>query len=100
MQPTRLVKERTRAQCYLRPYCFFNISGGGIGLLSGAAALCFRKGSRPHGVAGSVFFISMLTASAAGSYLAFRNSEMDNVFGGVLTVYLVTTAWVTARRRD
>ena len=62
--------------------------------------MSFRKGSRPHGVAGNVFFISMLTASAAGSYLAFRNSEMDNVFGGVLTVYLVTTAWVTARRRD
>jgi hypothetical protein len=82
------------------PILLLHISGGGIGLLSGAAALSFRKGSRPHGVAGNVFFISMLTASAAGSYLAFRNSEMDNVFGGVLTVYLVTTAWVTARRRN
>ena len=25
---------------------------------------------------------------------------MDNVFGGVLTFYLVATAWVTARGRD
>lgn len=55
--------------------------------------MSFRKGSRPHSVAGNVFFISMLTASAAGAYLGFRNSEMDNVFGGVLTFYLVATAW-------
>lgn len=82
------------------PILLLHISGGGIGLLSGAIALSFRKGSRPHVVAGNVFFISLLTASAAGAYMAFRNSEMDNVFGGVLTFYLVATAWVTARRRD
>lgn len=69
-------------------------------MLSGAVTLSFRKGSRPHGVAGNVFFISMLTAAAAGAYLALRKSEMDNVFGGVLTFYLVVTAWVTARRKD
>jgi len=69
-------------------------------LLSGAVALSFRKGSRPHGIAGSVFFVAMLIASAAGAYLAIRNSEMDNVFGGILTFYLVATAWVTARRGD
>jgi hypothetical protein len=34
----------------------------------------------------------MLTESAAGAYLGFRNSEMDNVFGGVLTFHLVATA--------
>ena len=62
--------------------------------------MSFRKGSRQHEIAGNVFFISMLTASAAGAYLGFRNSEMDNVFGGVLTFYLVATAWVTAKRRD
>jgi len=82
------------------PILLLHISGGGVGLLSGAVALSFPKGSRPHGVAGNVFFVSMLTASAAGAYLGSRNSEMDNVFGGVLTFYLVATAWVTARRRD
>jgi len=82
------------------PILLLHVSGGGIGLLSGAVALSFRKGSRPHRVAGNVFFISMLTASAAGTYLGFRNSEMDNVFGGVLVLYLLATAWVTARRRD
>lgn len=42
----------------------------------------------------------MLVAAAAGTYLGYRNSEMDNVFGGVLVLYLLATAWVTARRRD
>ncbi len=74
------------------PILLVHISGGGIGLLSGAVALSFRKGSRPHGIAGNVFFISMLVASGAGAYLALRNWEMDNVFGGVLTFYLVATA--------
>ena len=82
------------------PILLLHVSGGSIGLLSGAVALSFRKGSRVHGIAGNVFFTSMLTASAAGAYLGFRNSEMDNVFGGVLTFYLVATAWMTARRGD
>jgi hypothetical protein len=82
------------------PILLLHICGGGIGLLSGAVAMSFRKGSRPHGVAGNVFFISMLSMSAAGSYMAFMRSEMSNVFGGVLTFYLVATAWVTARRKD
>jgi len=82
------------------PILLLHISGGGIGLLSGAVALSFRKGSRSHSVAGTMFFVSMLTAASAGTYLGFRNSEMDNVFGGIFVLYLLATAWVTARRRD
>jgi hypothetical protein len=41
----------------------------------------------------------MLSMSATGVYVAFMKSQMRNVFGGVLTFYLVATAWVTARRR-
>jgi uncharacterized membrane protein len=82
------------------PILLLHVSGGTVGLLSGAVALSSRKGSRPHKIAGNVFLISMLTASAAGAFLGFRNSEWDNVFGGVLVFYLVATAWVTARRRD
>jgi hypothetical protein len=82
------------------PILLLHVSSGTVGLLSGAVALSFRKGSRPHKIAGAVFFISMLTASAAGAFLALKNSEMDNVFGGVLTFYLVATAWVTAKRKD
>jgi uncharacterized membrane protein len=82
------------------PLLLFHIGGGIAGLLSGAVAMSFRKGSRPHRIAGNVFFVSMLGMSAAGAYLAFMRSETNNVFGGVLTFYLVATAWITARRRD
>lgn len=82
------------------PLLLLHICGGGIGLLSGAVAMSFRKGSRWHGVAGNVFFISMLTMSGCGAYLALMKSQMSNVLGGLLTFYMVATAWVTARRRD
>jgi uncharacterized membrane protein len=82
------------------PVLLLHVTSGSVGLLSGAVALSFRKGSRPHGIAGTVFLVSMLTASAAGAFLGFRKSEMDNFFGGVLTFYLVATAWLTARRKD
>src|SRR2546430_15588744 len=42
----------------------------------------------------------MLTLSSAAVYLAVMKHQLHNVFGGILTLYLVTTAWVTARRRD
>jgi hypothetical protein len=62
--------------------------------------MAFRKGSRRHGLAGNVFVIAMLSLGASGAYLAFMKSEMDNVIGGVLTIYLVPTSWMTAGRRD
>ena len=51
-------------------------------------------------MAGNVFVISMLSMATAAVYLAFMKHQTSNVFGGVLTCYLVTTAWLTARRRD
>jgi uncharacterized membrane protein len=82
------------------PILLSHICAGTSGLLSGAVAISFRKGSRRHRVAGNVFVISMLSLSSSGAFLAFMKSQMNNVFGGVLTFYLVATAWVTARRRD
>jgi hypothetical protein len=78
----------------------FHICAGILGLLSGAAALSFRKGSRGHRVAGNVFVISMLSMATAAVYLAFIKHQPNNVGGGILTFYLVATAWLTARRRD
>jgi hypothetical protein len=82
------------------PTLVLHICAGIFGLLSGAAAISFRKGSRRHRVAGNAFVISMMGMSTAGAYRAFMKHQMNNVFGGVLTFYLVATAWVTARRRD
>jgi hypothetical protein len=77
-----------------------HVSAGIVGILSGTAAMSFRKGSPRHALAGKVFVISMLTMAASAVYLAFMKHQNNNVGGGVLTFYLVATAWVTAKRRD
>ena len=70
------------------PLLLLHISGGTIGLLSGAAAVCFRKGSRRHGIAGNVFVISMLTLAASGILLAILKHKTGDTVGGALTLYL------------
>jgi len=88
------------------PLVIFHICGAIGGLLSGTASMILRKGSRRHGLAGKVFVISMLGMSASGAYmgyvqhLALVKLQMMNFFMGVLTFYLVATAWLAARRRD
>src|SRR5215467_12272866 len=82
------------------PILAIHICSGVVGLLSGAVAVSLRKGSRRHRVAGIVFAVSMLSLAACGVYLAFMKHKMGDVLGGTLTLYLVVTAWTTARRRD
>ena len=77
-----------------------HISMGLVGILSGAAALSFRKGSRAHEMVGHVFFVSMLIMASMGATLAMTYSpNRGNVMGGGLTFYMVATAWATVRRR-
>lgn len=71
-----------------------------MGLLSGTAAMCFRKGSPRHVLAGRIFVASMLTMGALATYLAIVRHQPNNIGGGFVTFYLVVTAWLTARRRD
>ena len=82
------------------PILLVHICGGTLGLLSGTAAMSFRKGSLRHVLAGKVFVVSMLTLAAAAVYLAILKHQTPNVVGGLLTFYLITTAWLTTRRRD
>lgn len=84
----------------ISPLLVLHISGGITGILSGAVAMCFRKGGRGHVVAGQVFVIAMLCMSGVGAYMAFMKSQTGNVMGGVMTFYMVSTAWMTARRRN
>jgi len=70
---------------------------GGVALLAGTAAAAVRKGSRTHAWTGNVFTVSMLGLAASGVWLALLKSQMGNVFGGLLTLYLVATAWTAAR---
>jgi hypothetical protein len=78
---------------------FFHIVAGTLGMLSGFVAAFLRKGSRRHGLAGTVFAISMLGLGASGTYLAIMKHQPGNILGGMLTFYLVATAWITARRK-
>jgi uncharacterized membrane protein len=82
------------------PILLVHICGGTLGLLSGTAAMSFRKGSARHVLAGKIFVVSMLTLAAAAVYLAILKHQTPNIVGGLLTFYLITTAWLTARRRD
>ena len=75
-----------------------HISAGVVGILSGAAAMSFRKGSPRHALAGKIFVIAMMTMSSSAVYLAFMKHQMGNVLGGTFAFYLVTTAWLTAKR--
>ena len=84
----------------MSPILALHICSGTVGLLSGAVAASFRKGSRRHAIAGKVFVISMVSLGASAMYLAVMKREVGNFVGGILTIYLVTTAWLTARRKD
>jgi hypothetical protein len=82
------------------PILLLHIASGTLGMLSGFVTVFLRKGSRRHGLAGNVFVVSMMSLGATGVYLATLKHQPGNILGGALTFYLVTTAWLTARRRD
>ena len=78
-----------------------HVCGAIVALLSGFMTMGLRKGSGLHGAAGTIFSVSLFTASAAGAYMAaFIKPNNGNVMGGVLTCYLVATGWMAAKRRD
>jgi len=81
------------------PLLAFHISAGVLAMIAGAAAISFRKGSRWHGTAGNVFVVSMLVMATFASCLAYMKHQTSNGFGGFLAIYMVATAWATARRR-
>ena len=82
------------------PTLLIHILGGTVGLVSGAAAMVFRKGSPRHVLAGRTFVVSMLTMGAAATYLGVVKHQPGNVGGGIFTFYLILTAWLTARHKD
>jgi hypothetical protein len=82
------------------PILVVHICAGSLGLLSGTAAMSFRKGSPRHVLAGKIFVASMLTMAVGAVYLAITRHQPNNIGGGILTFYLIGTAWLTARRRD
>lgn len=82
------------------PILLVHICGGTVGLLSGTAAMSFRKGSPRHVLAGKIFVASMLVMAAGAVYLGIIRHQPNNVGGGIFTFYLILTAWLTARHAD
>jgi hypothetical protein len=77
-----------------------HIGAGGTGIVSGYSAMFVRKGGRAHRVAGSIFVPAMLITGAMAAALAATIPQRGNVIGGIFTVYLVASAWMTVRRKD
>ncbi len=79
------------------PFLVLHIASGIVGLLAGTLAMSFRKGSQPHRTSGNVFVASMLLMGACATYLAVLKHQPNNIFGGLLTFYLIATAWMAGR---
>jgi uncharacterized membrane protein len=78
-----------------------HIGAGTVGLVSGTVAAFARKGDHLHRTAGNVFFGSMLVMAVTAGYLAVvMPNQLVNVFIATFTLYLITTAWLTARRKE
>jgi uncharacterized membrane protein len=82
------------------PVLIFHIFFGALALLAGAVSLVLRKGSQRHRLAGRVFVIAMVSMTTSAFYLAAVRHEIATCLVASLTLYLVLTAWRTARRRD
>lgn len=78
---------------------YSHIGGGTVGLISGAIALAARKGGKAHRAAGNVFFVAMLVMAGIGGAVAPFLQDRISTVAGLMTFYLIATAWLTARRR-
>ena len=85
-----------------------HIAAGAAAILTGAGALCARKGSKIHRVLGKWFSGSMIFAATIAIYLALFSRPpagtvtppQASVSVAVLTWYFIGTAWTTVRRRQ
>src|ERR1051326_3858253 len=79
-----------------------HIGGGGVGILSGAAALVFRKGSRLHRIAGKGFFTAMFTSYTVATCVApfLNRGQRTNTVAGILALYLLLSGWRASKQRE
>ena len=77
-----------------------HIGGGTTGLLSGVVALAAPKGGRVHRISGRIFLGAMLAMATVGATVAPAMADRVSTVAGVMTLYLLASAWLTVRRRD
>jgi hypothetical protein len=81
---------------------WLHIGGGGIGIVTGLAALANRKGGRIHRSAGKVFFWAMLVSYGVAAAVApFMHVEQrTNTFAGLIALYLLLSGWASVRHAE
>lgn len=79
-----------------------HITGGTVAMAAGAVALIARKGDPIHRAAGTAFVLGMLVMAGVGATVApfLDDGQRPNTVAGIMTFYLVLTAWTTVRRQD
>lgn len=77
-----------------------HITGGTVGMLSGAVALATRKGDTWHRAAGNIFFVSMFAMAAVGAGVApfLDEGQRPNTVAGLMALYMIVTAWIAGKR--
>ena len=76
----------------------FHVLAGATAVVAGFVALYTRKGARVHRTSGTVFVYAMLTMSLSGAFIAVGRPGMAvNVPAGLVTAYLVITAFLTVQ---
>jgi len=79
---------------------YLHIGGGIVGVISGYTAILAHKGETLHRAAGNVFFAAMLVMSGIGAAVAPLIRHPGSMVGGLITFYLVATAWATVKRGE
>jgi uncharacterized membrane protein len=74
----------------------FHVGMGLIGLVSGFIAITVRKGGKWHRRSGNVFVYAMIAMGITASAIAVYEGA-PTVVGGVLTAYLVFTAYTAVK---
>jgi uncharacterized membrane protein len=82
----------------MEPQVAVHFAAGLLGIGSGAVALIAPKGSRPHRIAGTVFVLTMIAAAGSGAGFGIWKGRFSDAVAGILTVYLIATGWLAARR--
>jgi uncharacterized membrane protein len=78
---------------------FLHIAAGIVAIIAGFIALYSAKGAPVHRRVGLFFVYALIVNAAAGTVLALVKVNLGNMLGGSMSLYMVTTALLTTRRR-
>jgi uncharacterized membrane protein len=83
----------------MTPLTMMHLAVGSAALATGAIAFSVAKGSRLHVLFGIVFAVSMILLAGTGVIIAVLKTKPLPAFNGIFTIYLIGTAWATARQQ-